>query len=1367
MSILDKSTPTQLRNGLNKDLNFQQPNDVTFALNAIRDNHEGGRQDYQSEPGNKSVARLSNGYIIIGTIYGQNDEIYIFSTNSTSSEIGLFKQDIYTALVNDACLSFSWEYPITGEYRVRNGCDRVIYWSDSYNPDRWFNIDKPELFQTSGSWDCNKFRFSPDIAVPNINLIQVNDSGGSLALGSYYFQVEVLDKNENSIYKTDLSPQTVIYDDSQSDAFNAIDGGLNIAQYDAYVGGVPITNKSITLEFSNLDTSFAYLKVNVVRQLNGTQVVDAHSVGQYIPITSDTIQWTYPGFNVNAGDFAVDYSELLIDNIKYDSAYVMEQVQGRLLRANLKQDIREYGNYQIFASEIRAQWVSDVVEANNAKALGNPKNPNTYWYKTTFQGDEIQAFGIRYLHSDGTWSPVFHIPGRAAISSDLDLLTVVDNTAVLGTNEVWVSDIEHLPDSEFTVLTNTYVGSTIERWRVFNTATRTFNFGTMGYYECDTTYPDIRDCNDALIWGNDYDGNPITTSTKIRHHRFPDRKLLPHYNGTSILPYGVMFDNITYPSSDVVAHQWCVGNQSEFDKTVLDSGWAGKPPVQNSTLNLEGYMGYEIGLDGDQPYIRYNSAELLSNKKLFNTEYLKVNRAYHLDSTPAQFPSAWAPYPITDLTVDKTLYMNVYHMKYNSDATLSRENFKLLKQVYVPAQSFTGNTDFPVNIDDHRQKLTDDSIIQVNYNFESLGFLGSQSFGILSADPSVFILNNYYLYKKINNKPFSNIFTIRYEYLNYNPIYGLTLNDNIVFNGNSIISLNNVSREVGQFSSSSSQEVREFISYTYMYEEHPINMSLRHGGNSADTTYYKNDEGNVHFLNKMADLNENSRWVIRTDDQWRKEYYAYNKDYDVQTVEQTKSQLPFNYDYCASCSGVYTHRIVFSPKSFDEENFDLYRVTKVNDYIDLPGHRGAITGIKYQNNQLLVHTEDTTFILQPNPQQISTDQNTAYLTTGDFLSIPPQELLQTDIGFAGCQSKQSQTDTPFGHCWADQKRGEIFAFSNQLEVLSQHGLTQWCKENLPSETVNAIYKEFQLPYQFNTTFNPYGRGLILYYDPRFKRLLITKKDYLPIDFHKYPTASSQTTYEYEDRIWEYYDGTNTIAIDYGDSIYFENKSWTLSYSFPDQSFTSWHSYIPNHGFADSDNFYTTNNSRYIWKHLHKENYQKFYGDKKDFIIEFVIVDGSTTTLDTIHYVGYTHQWDNNKKVFKPIDDITFNKLMCYNNYHNTGIVTLSPINQSNNPYGNVSLGSFTKAVIKTDDNYKVSGLYDMTIASPAVSMAWGDIRPEFPIDLVAANIDFNKSQYDWGNITGKYIYVRLYFKPDGDYRKQINLVQTNELYSIR
>jgi len=235
----DKSTQVSGIQGLNKDSTFQTPNQVTFALNAIRDSHDGGKPEYQSEPGNELVESLPAGYFLLGSIYGQDNSVYLFSTNETLSEIGKFKEGKYTTLVN-ADLGFNRLYPITGEYRIRNGCDRVIYWNDGFNPDRWFNEDRPDDFKLFGVFQPNKFNFLPDVLVPTMDLVQVNDTGGQLELGSYYFQVELLDKNESVLYKSDISPQVIIYDESLQSNYDTIDGGLNYPQFDQFVGGVPI-----------------------------------------------------------------------------------------------------------------------------------------------------------------------------------------------------------------------------------------------------------------------------------------------------------------------------------------------------------------------------------------------------------------------------------------------------------------------------------------------------------------------------------------------------------------------------------------------------------------------------------------------------------------------------------------------------------------------------------------------------------------------------------------------------------------------------------------------------------------------------------------------------------------------------------------------------------------------------------------------------------------------------------------------------------------------------------------------------------------------------------------------------------------------
>ena len=165
-------------------------------------------------------------------------------------------------------------------------------------------------------------------------------------------------------------------------------------------------------------------------------------------------------------------------------------MQGRYLRANIKTKTRDYSQYQQYASGITAKWVAEEVSVGNASALGNPKNPKTYWEKLSFQGDGNLSSGNCVLHNDGEVSPVLPLIGRAATSDDLQLLTVVANNASLSANDIWLSDVEHLGLS---------VWDTIERWKVLNTATITssettthpYSYeGEFGYYETDQTYPE-------------------------------------------------------------------------------------------------------------------------------------------------------------------------------------------------------------------------------------------------------------------------------------------------------------------------------------------------------------------------------------------------------------------------------------------------------------------------------------------------------------------------------------------------------------------------------------------------------------------------------------------------------------------------------------------------------------------------------------------------------------------------------------------------------------------------------------------------------------------------------------------------------------
>lgn len=1363
----DKSTQVSGIQGLNKDSTFQTPNQVTFALNAIRDSHDGGKPEYQSEPGNEQVESLPTGYFLLGSIYGQDNSVYLFSTNETLSEIGKFKEGKYTTLVN-ADLGFNRLYPITGEYRIRNGCDRVIYWNDGFNPDRWFNEDRPDDFKLFGVFQPNKFNFLPDVLVPTMDLVQVNDTGGQLELGSYYFQVELLDKNESVLYKSDISPQVIIYDESLQSNYDTIDGGLNYPQFDQFVGGVPITTKSIQLVFGHLDLSASYLRINVAKQTTANQVITAHTVGQLIPINGLEIQWVYQGYNVNAGDSPIDYSEMLITNSQYKSSYAMEQVQNRLVRGNLVQDTRDYSQYQQYANLVTAQWIAEECDAKN-NTLGNPKNPNTYWYKTTFQGDEVYAFGIQYLHSDGTWSPVLPLIGRASNSFDTQLLTVIANASPIVGNQVWLSDVEHL---------GLTIGNTVERWKVFNTATITssntathpYNYkGDFAYYEAEFNYPDIRDCEDNLIWGDD-----ITTSTPVRFFKFPDRRLITHTQGTNgeyILPLGVEFTVPSYPNADIVGHRFTHVVRDDFNKTITDCGWGAGESIGNDGGDDYLFITGRYSSASGDPYMRFESAETLYNRALKPVSYIKTNKIHQIVSNSI---NSNADTVMFDTLGGHTCFSAIYYVIGTSQGTPDRTNYKVEKQIFVDEGSSIPSNVFGIDIT-HKDYLTPDSILKLSFDVESytddLPLAGTPGSLYPNFPPGKFVQNNVYTYKKVLNKVYQNFLNLNHKYVNFNPVFGTGVDQ--VYGGDTLLT-NNTNIRLASYTAydlndgDTADNIFEMLFNDQRWVEYQINTGMRHEGLEPINSYFeKGDSDLVMMLKFWTQVFDNAgqfKLQIRRQEDWLTEYYKVNIDYNLQYNQVGKFSLPSNYIYCSRCLNVYPHRLIFSPKSFDEEQTDLYRVTYTNDYIDLPGHTGAITGIKYLNNQLLVHTENTTYILQPNPQQIQTDQNTAYIGTGDFLSVPPIELVPVNIGYAGCQNKQHQVDTPFGHCWLDQKRGEVFKFDNKLDKITI-GLEQWLREYLPSELQKLYYETNSEEYINKVTTHKDGIGCVLYYDPRFKRLIITKQEFLPIQLFDYKGDPSNTTQVNYTGRWIQSITGNPVT--FGDPVYFINKSWTLSYGFEYQSFISWHSYRPYQSFNDNNNYFTLERfSNFINRHKHKQTYQRYYGTKYDFVVEYQVFDLSTDRLDTVHYVGYTYQWDQSNEDWL-IQNKTFDKLICYNNNQTTGLQTLI---LPTNSYQNTFINNTSKYVIKTDQNYKISGIMDLATGQPVMTKNWTLLQtyPSY-IDRVpnTSVINTTKSIYTQGKLWDKFVNVRLFFKPNEDYKKVIILTNVNEQQSVR
>jgi len=573
--------------------------------------------------------------------------------------------------------------------------------------------------------------------------------------------------------------------------------------------------------------------------------------------------------------------------------------------------------------------------------------------------------------------------------------------------------------------------------------------------------------------------------------------------------------------------------------------------------------------------------------------------------------------------------------------------------------------------------------------------------------------------------------------------------------------------------------------------ESDINSELRHAtifpnsfyfpqyyvGLSGTFNFVLQSDNNIAYTDGVPVDDDElfSRW-----DNAAQEEFRLNQDYSfIFKTDRTNNYNRF-INYCSDCYGLYPNRIIWSPKSQDESVSENWRINSANDYIDLDATTGEITGLWFDKNRMLVHTMDTTWFMAPNPQQMQLDQTNLYIGTGDFLSIPPEAVQRRNFGYAGLDEPFSVCDTPFGHCWVDTKDGRVFKFYEGVEELSAKGTKNWFRDNLPNVLINQLAM-FGLTYCCVKNNSEIGVGVRCVYDPRFRRLIVMKRDFEIINLFAFlgvkPEENPATVVEdnlyYDPANCEFvhWDGEEYQVVSFYNQDYFANKSWTISYSFVTQSWTSWHSYMPSYSYSDNMYFYTFNDrhNAYSWKHG-TNTFLNFYGSMWPSFIEFVSKGFQTFGVDAIKWVGHTKYWDGINKLWTESNNYsTFDGMMVYNEEQSSGKVDLALLNQQSNPFGNIGWNPTTKNVVRVADEYRTSGFYNLTNAYPVNSKGWVDIASYFDadgfgngwIDLVPVNIDTAASQFNMDFVRGKWVATRFWYEPNtSSYGTAINVNST-------
>ena len=225
--------------------------------------------------------------------------------------------------------------------------------------------------------------------------------------------------------------------------------------------------------------------------------------------------------------------------------------------------------------------------------------------------------------------------------------------------------------------------------------------------------------------------------------------------------------------------------------------------------------------------------------------------------------------------------------------------------------------------------------------------------------------------------------------------------------------------------------------------------------------------------------------------------YYYNVTFSKINRENDFTHLPPDWD-SDKCFTEYPFRGIYSdPQSTDVDNrMNSWRIYRATSYFDFPQNYGdfvAIDGI--ENKAVLARFENKT-LLYNNLLTIDTSNpQAAYLGNPTlFRGAPPIDFADTDLGYAGTQNKML-LKIPQGKITVDAKRGQVFLLNGtEATDLSAFGsgLHKFFTDHLAFEILK-YFPNVNIDNHFN------GIGLHGVYDSKYDRIILTKRDYVPID----------------------------------------------------------------------------------------------------------------------------------------------------------------------------------------------------------------------------------------------------------------------------
>lgn len=360
---------------------LSNPETYRMARNAIHESNNASNFGLVNEESNELVAQFDG--VIRGKSHIEERNQTLFFVDNGSSELWLLNHNDHSVrfVCSDSEFGCTWGFGncefLYGEFKSFNACNELhVYWSSEciyhvVNIDEM--LDPARKAAVKSCEDCSYFDVFKATCGPHMSAVPSINAGSTMEAGVVQFAVQFKDNDGNTSNVFDISQPVVI------------ESPDNVAGQ--------IAKSSAKLRIDGLDKTWNDVIIYVI-----------HTVGQVTTIKKmPTASYGDKGFTFEyygqKGQETVDVSVLINKSKAWLRGQDLLQKDGRMFFYNIKNERNL--NYQKYANYIEVEWVEYEVSMEQQQK---------YHFPSLMRG-EVYAIGIVWKFLDGTYSPVYHIPG--------------------------------------------------------------------------------------------------------------------------------------------------------------------------------------------------------------------------------------------------------------------------------------------------------------------------------------------------------------------------------------------------------------------------------------------------------------------------------------------------------------------------------------------------------------------------------------------------------------------------------------------------------------------------------------------------------------------------------------------------------------------------------------------------------------------------------------------------------------------------------------------------------------------------------------------------------------------------------------------